>query len=49
MTMVNMVQRKPTPDTTRGLVFIDSNIPMYVTGRDHPLRAAAVLTQPVLP
>ena len=24
------------------MVFIDSNIPMYVAGRDHPLRAPAM-------
>lgn len=24
------------------MVFIDSNVPMYVAGRDHPLRAPAV-------
>jgi uncharacterized protein len=23
------------------MVFVDSNVPMYVAGRDHPLRAAA--------
>jgi uncharacterized protein len=23
------------------MIFVDSNIPMYVAGRDHPLRAAA--------
>ena len=24
------------------MIFVDSNIPMYVAGRDHPLRAAAM-------
>jgi len=24
------------------MVFVDSNIPMYVAGRDHPLRAPAL-------
>ena len=23
------------------MVFVDSNVPMYVAGRDHPLRGAA--------